>query len=97
MSCKVIHYTGRVWANTQLHQLGWGDQEMGTAISCTKCSQSLAGKPASCLYGLTSLAEKGSWSLENAKPKVFCATVIWSSLDSPLIVSETMSNCVGET
>ena len=94
MSCKVIHYTGCVLANTKFHQLCWGDWEMGTAISC---SQSLAGKPASCLYGLTSLAEKGSWSLENAKLKVFCATVIWSSLDSPLIVSETMSNCVGET
>ena len=26
-------------ANTRLHQLLWGDWEMGTAISCTKCSQ----------------------------------------------------------
>ena len=25
-------------ANTRPHQLLWGDQEMGTAISCTKCS-----------------------------------------------------------
>lgn len=77
--------------------ISWAGVTRRWAISCTKCSQSLAGKPASCLYGLTSLSEKGSWSLENAKPKVFCATVIWSSLDSPLIVSETMSNCVGET
>ena len=26
-------------ANTMPHQLRWGDQKMGTAISCTKCSQ----------------------------------------------------------
>ena len=25
--------------NTSPHQLRWGDQEMGTAISCTECSQ----------------------------------------------------------
>ena len=39
MLCKVTHYAGRVSANTRPHQLRWGDQEMGTAISCTKCSQ----------------------------------------------------------
>ena len=96
MFYKVTHYAGCVSANTRPHQLCWGDQEVGTAISCTKCSQSLAGKSVSCLHRLTSLAEKGSWSLENANPKDFCATVIWSSLDSPLIISEAMSNCTGE-
>ena len=30
---KVIHYAGRVSANTRPHQLRWGDQEMETAIS----------------------------------------------------------------
>ena len=39
---KVTQYTGRVSANTRLHQLCWGEWEMGTAISCTECSQ-LAG------------------------------------------------------
>ena len=28
-----------ILANTRPHQLGWGDWEMGTAISCTKCIQ----------------------------------------------------------
>ena len=36
---KVTHCAGRVSANTRPHQLCWGDREMGTAISCTKCSQ----------------------------------------------------------
>ena len=36
---KVTHCAGRGSANTRPHQLRWGDQEMGTAISCTKCSQ----------------------------------------------------------
>ena len=36
---KVTHCAGRVSANTTPHQLRWGDREMGTAISCTKCSQ----------------------------------------------------------
>ena len=39
MSCVVTHWTGRVSANTRPHQLHWGDWEMGTAISYTKCSQ----------------------------------------------------------
>ena len=39
MFCKVIHRTGRVSANTRPHQLHWGNQEMGTAISCIECSQ----------------------------------------------------------
>ena len=26
-------------ANTRPHQLRWGDREIGTAISCTECSQ----------------------------------------------------------
>ena len=38
MWCKVIHCAGCVLANTRPHQ-HWGDWEMGTAISCTKCSQ----------------------------------------------------------
>ena len=33
MLCKVIH------RNSRPHQLRWGDWEMGTAISCTECSQ----------------------------------------------------------
>ena len=43
MLCKVTHCAGRVSANTRPHQLRWGDQEMGTAISCTECSQ-VAGR-----------------------------------------------------
>ena len=39
MLCKVTHCTGRISANTRPHQQHWGDREMGTAISCTKCSQ----------------------------------------------------------
>ena len=36
---KVTHCAGQVLANTTPHQLHWGDWEMGTAISCAKCSQ----------------------------------------------------------
>ena len=36
---KVTHCAGRVSANARPHQLRWGDREVGTAISCTKCSQ----------------------------------------------------------
>ena len=36
---KVTHCAGRISANTRPHQLRWGDREMETAISCTKCSQ----------------------------------------------------------
>ena len=36
---KVTHCAGRVSANARPHQLCWGDWEMGTAISCTECSQ----------------------------------------------------------
>ena len=39
MLCKVTHCAGRVSANTRPRQLCWGDWEIGTAISCTKCSQ----------------------------------------------------------
>ena len=39
MLCKVTHCAGHVSANTKPHQLRWGDQEMGTAISYTECSQ----------------------------------------------------------
>ena len=39
MLCKVTHCAGRISANTRPHQLRWGDREMGTAISCTECSQ----------------------------------------------------------
>ena len=31
--------TGCISVNTRPHQLRWGDREMGTAISCTECSQ----------------------------------------------------------
>ena len=37
MLCKVTHCAGHVSANTRLHQLHWGDREVGTAISCTLC------------------------------------------------------------
>ena len=36
---KVTHCAGHVSANARPHQLRWGDREMGTAISCTECSQ----------------------------------------------------------
>ena len=39
MLCKVTHCAEHVSANTRPLQLHWGDREMGTAISCTKCSQ----------------------------------------------------------
>ena len=39
MLCKGTHCVGHLLANTRSHQLRWGDQEMGTAISCTECSQ----------------------------------------------------------
>ena len=39
MLCKVTHCTGHISANARPHQLHWGDQDMGTAISCTKCGQ----------------------------------------------------------
>ena len=39
MLYKVTHCAGHVLANTRPHQLRWGDREMGTAISCTECSQ----------------------------------------------------------
>ena len=39
MLCKVTYCAGRISANTRPHQLRWGDREMGTAISCTECSQ----------------------------------------------------------
>ena len=39
MLCRVTHCAGCVSANTRPHQLCWGDGEMGTAISCTECSQ----------------------------------------------------------
>ena len=36
---RVTHCAGRISANTRPHQLRWGDREIGTAISCTECSQ----------------------------------------------------------
>ena len=36
---KVTHCAGHVSAKSRPHQLRWGDRAMGTAISCTKCSQ----------------------------------------------------------
>ena len=38
---KVTHCVGCILANAiyMPHQLHWGDREMGTAISCTECSQ----------------------------------------------------------
>ena len=37
MLCKVTHCAGHISTNTRPHH--WGDREMGTAVSCTKCSQ----------------------------------------------------------
>ena len=67
MLCKVTHCAGRVLANTRPHQLRWGDREMGTAISCTECSQ-VAGRLAPrkhCLFGMraTEVGRK-SWMIE---------------------------------
>ena len=39
MLCKNGQCAGCVSTNTRPHQLHCGDQEMGTAISCMKCSQ----------------------------------------------------------
>ena len=39
MLCKVTHCEGCVLANNRPHQLRWVDRKMGTAISCTECSQ----------------------------------------------------------
>ena len=39
MLCKVTHCAGRVSDNIRPHQLRRGDREMGTAMSCIKCSQ----------------------------------------------------------
>ena len=39
MLCKDTNYTENVSANTRPHQLHRGDEEMGTAISCTKCGR----------------------------------------------------------
>ena len=36
---KVTHCAGHISANTRPHQLCWGGWEIGTAISCTECSQ----------------------------------------------------------
>ena len=35
---KVTHCAGRILADTRPHHLHWGEQEMGTVISCTECS-----------------------------------------------------------
>ena len=39
MFCKVTHCAGCISASTRPYQLCWGYQEVGTAISCTECSQ----------------------------------------------------------
>ena len=39
MLCKFTYCAGHISPNTKPHQLRWGDWEMGTAISCTECSQ----------------------------------------------------------
>ena len=37
----ITHWAAHILilANTRPHQLCWGDQKMGSAISCRKCSQ----------------------------------------------------------
>ena len=35
---KVTHCAGPILVNTRPHQLHWGEQEMGTVVSCTECS-----------------------------------------------------------
>ena len=39
MLCKVTQCAGHFSVNTRPHQLHCSDREMGTAISCTECSQ----------------------------------------------------------
>ena len=39
MLCKVTYCGGHNSTNNRSHQLYWGDQEMGTAILRTNCSQ----------------------------------------------------------
>ena len=39
MLCKVTHRAGRVSTNARPHQQCYGDREIRTAMSCTKCSQ----------------------------------------------------------
>ena len=70
---KITDCAGHVSANTKPHQLRWGDREMGTAISCTKCSQ-VAG-----------LIQKLVETPRNSKapslrPAVFCAAAFRSNI-----------------
>ena len=58
---KVTHCAGCTSVNTRPHQLCWGDREMGTAISCTECSQvaGLRPSPSACLCILQAIK---NWS-----------------------------------
>ena len=71
MLCKVTHCTGHVSANTSPHQLRWGDQEMRTAISCTKCSQ---------VAGLTQklVGTPRSSKATSLRAAVFCSKILHS-------------------
>ena len=71
MLYKVTHCAGRVSANTRPHQLHWGDREMGTAISCTECSQpySKIGKESSKAPSLRAAVLRAA---------VFCSKIVCS-------------------
>ena len=58
---KATHSAGRVSANTRPHQLHWGDREMGTTISCTKCSQ-VAYVHANVLTMCAAILERKRWN-----------------------------------
>ena len=80
---KVTHCTGRVSANTRYHQLRWGDRAMGTAISCTECSQ-VAG-----------LIQKLVETPRSSKAPSLHAAVLCAAVFHSKILH--MYTCIGET
>ena len=67
MLCKVTHCEGRISANTRPHQLCWGDREMETATSCTKCSQ---------VAGLIKKVGRISSEVSSLRAAVFCSKIV---------------------
>ena len=65
MLCKVTHCAGHISANTRPHQLCWGDREMGTTISCIKCSQ---------VAGFINTVDGNIWKIAS-----ICVAVLWKS------------------
>jgi len=62
MISKITHYAGCVLANIRLHQLPWGDWEMRTTISCTKCCQ--AAGLTECVHVVTVCALCELWCVQ---------------------------------